>query len=109
MKWAIPFVVKRYAAPLLLALFVGAVGLSGWQGYQMGAKNERANQTEAMAALRTQSEALADELEAERTKRRAGTRVEVRYVDRAPDPSGCLDAPVLDDRMFGTLGGVPGG
>ena len=109
MKWAIPFVVKRYAAPLLLALLVGAVGLSGWQGYQLGAKNERANQAEAMAALRTQSEALADELEAERTKRRAGTRVEVRYVDRAPDPSGCLDAPVLDDRMFGTLGGVPGG
>ena len=109
MKWAIPLIVKRYAAPLLLALFVGAVGLSGWQGYQIGKKVERSAQAEAMAALRTESEELADELEAERAKRRAGTRVEVRYVDRAPDPSGCLDAPVLDDRMFGTLGGVPGG
>ena len=109
MKWAIPLIVKRYATPLLSALLVAGVIGIWWHGYQTGMDRERFAQTEAMAALRTESEALADELEAERTKRRAGTRVEVRYVDRAPDPSGCLDAPVLDDRMFGTLGGVPGG
>jgi hypothetical protein len=108
LKWVIPSIVKRYAAPLLLALFVGAVGLSGWQGYQIGKKVERSNQAEAMAELRAKSEGLADELEAERAKRQRGTRVEVRYVDRAPDPSGCLDAPVLDDRMFDTLGGRDG-
>ena len=108
MKW-LPLFARRYASTLLSLLLVVALGGIWWHGYQTGMDRERFAQTEAMAALRTESEALADELEAERTKRRAGTRVEVRYVDRATDPSGCLDAPVLDDRMFGTLGGVPGG
>lgn len=99
---------KTVLIPIGVALVVAALGASHYQAYQMGQDNVNLELMKELEKSRNEQARLTDELEAERAKRRAGTRVEVRYVDRAPDPSGCLDAPVLDDRMFDTLGGRDG-
>ena len=109
MKWAlIKATARRYATPLLSALLVAGVIGIWWHGYTTGTTAERAAHQSALEVERAKQARLADELEAARAKARAAARVEVRYVDRAPDVTGCFDVDVLDDRMFDALGGRDG-
>ena len=104
MKWAlIKATAGRWLLPTLMALAVAAIGISWWHGYTTGKIAERAAHQSALEAERAKQARLADELERIQAKGRAATREEVRYVDRAPDPSACLDVDVLDDRMHKAL------
>jgi len=94
MKWAIPFVVKRYATPLLSALLVAGVIGVWWHGYQTGQTRAEVVQFRAIEALRERAATLADELEVARGERKIEYRDRIRTVYREPDPSGCADVAV---------------
>lgn len=97
---------KTVLIPIGVALVVAALGASHYQAYRTGQDNVNLELMKELEKSRSEQARIADELETERAKDRKATRVEIRYVDRAPDPTGCFDVDVLDDRMFESLGGV---
>jgi hypothetical protein len=108
--WLAKLTLSKIAPWLALALLT-ALGASHWWAYSAGVSREQDRAAAALMAqeqrARQRQEVLADELEQAQKERTVVTREIVRYVDRAPDPTGVLDAPVLDDRMFSALGGNP--
>ena len=104
MKWALLLsTAKRWLLPAAISLVVVGLGGSWYHGYTTGKTAERVAHQSALEAERAKQARLADELERIQAKGRAATREEIRYVDRAPDPSACLDVDVLDDRMYRAL------
>jgi hypothetical protein len=106
MKWLLTL--KPWLAPTLLLLIVTAIAGSWWSGYTMGKDVERQVQERRIAQVqadaRMAQEKLADELEAERQKRRIVYRDRIQTVERAPDPTGCADVD-LPDGMLQALRG----
>jgi uncharacterized protein YdgA (DUF945 family) len=92
---------------LMLAVVVALGGAWAW-GYQTGKSAERQVQerrlAQALEDARTAQERLADELEAERQRRRIVYRDRIEVVTRTPDPSGCADID-LPDSMLQALRG----
>ena len=114
-KWAaskaLGGILKKWALPVLFAALVAGLGYSHYLAWDTGAKMERSEWQQrlitAQETARKRQAELADELEREQGQRRTVTETKIRYVDRAPDPTGCLRVDVIDDRMLESLGGLP--
>jgi hypothetical protein len=100
---------KRYLLPILVGVVATALIASHWWTYNQGKQGEKLRQEAKRLTLEQEArkvqETLADELEQARKARKPVYRDRVRYVERAPDPTGCRDAPVPD----GVLQRLPGG
>jgi hypothetical protein len=92
-KWAWALA-GRWLLPAGLALAVVAAGGSWWHGYQTGKDRERAAMSAALDKARQTQAKLADELEAEKQRKRIEYRDRIRTVYREPDPSGCADVAI---------------
>ena len=96
--WLLLSFAKRYLLPILAGLAVSALLASHLWAYSQGKQGERvrqeAKQLAAEQRARQVQEALADELETAKAQRRVVVRERIRFVDRAVDPTGCLDVPL---------------
>jgi hypothetical protein len=99
MPWSLLLsTLRRYLLPILIGVALAALLASHWWAYSQGKQGERVRQQAAQLAAeqraRKVQEALADELEAARQSRQVVVRERIRFVDRAVDPTGCLDVPL---------------
>jgi hypothetical protein len=110
MKWLLRL--KPWLAPVLVLTVVASIGGAWTHGYMKGKSAERTMNTLRLAAVqedaRITQQALADELEAERQKRRIVYRDRLVEVRTDPDPTGCADV-ALPPRMLAALRGDPDG
>jgi hypothetical protein len=105
-KWLLTL--KPWIAPALVLTIVAVTGGAWTHGYTTGKSAERTMNTLRLAAVqedaRMAQERFADELEAERQKRRIVYRDRLVEVATDPDPTGCADV-ALPSRMLAALRG----
>jgi len=80
--------------------FIGAVLLiTGifYAGHRHGLESCRAAQAQAVEQEREQEAKDLQELEQKSQLREVKTREIIRYIQRKPDPTGCLDTPIDPD------------
>jgi hypothetical protein len=89
---------KFYATLIAIGALLGAFGFGAQWLYNAGRNAERLAQAQAVAAGLAREAALAQELEAERVKKREVVRETIAHIQNIPDPSGCAAAVVPAER-----------
>jgi hypothetical protein len=80
------------AALALVMSLSGAFYLGGRHGYMSAEKVANS----AILSAQDRERKAVDELQAERAKKKEAIRVEIREIEKAPDPSGCATITIPD-------------